>query len=77
MYNYGCLGEYRIGDSCVFLCLRWPELALTSALPLRFLMLIIAGRVSLHQQEVIEHLQEENRAAQEQMGGKRLKMTEG
>ncbi len=47
-----------------------------NALPLQFLMLIFAGWVSRHQQEVIEYLQEENRALREQMGGKRLRFTD-
>jgi hypothetical protein len=43
-----------------------------NALPLQFLMLIFAGWVNRHQQDVIEYLQEENRALREQLGGKRL-----
>ena len=45
-----------------------------SALPL--LLLIFAGWVSRHQQDVIDYLQEENRALREQMGGKRLRFTD-
>jgi hypothetical protein len=33
-----------------------------NALPLQFLMLIFAGWVNRHQQDVIEYLQEEDRA---------------
>jgi hypothetical protein len=39
-------------------------------------MLISAGWVNRHQQDVIEYLQEENRALREQLGGKRLKFTD-
>jgi transposase InsO family protein len=55
---------------------RWPKLALMNALPLQFLMLIFAGWVNRHQQDVIEYLQEENRALREQLGGKRLRFTD-
>ena len=47
-----------------------------NALPLQFLMLIFAGWVRRHQQDVIDYLQEENRALREQMGGKRLRLTD-
>ncbi len=47
-----------------------------NALPLRFLMLIFAGWVNRHQQDVIEYLQEENRALRKQLGGKRLRFTD-
>jgi hypothetical protein len=40
------------------------------ALPLRFLTLNFAGWVNRHQQDVIEYLQEENRALREQLVGK-------
>ncbi len=39
-------------------------------------MLIFAGWVNRHQQDVIEYLQEENRALREQLGGKRLRFTD-
>jgi putative transposase len=55
---------------------RWPKLTLLNALPLQFLMLIFAGWVNRHQQDVIEYLQEENRALREQLGGKRLRFTD-
>jgi hypothetical protein len=42
-----------------------------NALPLQFLMLIFAGWVNRHQQDVTEYLQEENRALREQLGRKR------
>ncbi len=47
-----------------------------NALPLQFLMLIFAGWVNRHQQDVIEYLQEENRALREQLGGKRLRFSD-
>jgi len=47
-----------------------------NALPLQFLMLIFAGWVNRYQQDVIEYLQEENRALREQLGGKRLRFTD-
>jgi len=47
-----------------------------NALRLQFLMLIFAGWVNRHQQEVIEYLQEENRVLREQLGGKRLRFTD-
>ena len=39
-----------------------------NTLPLQFLMLIFAGWVNRHQEDVIEYLQEENRALREQLG---------
>ena len=47
-----------------------------NALPLQFLMMIFAGWVNRHQQDVIEYLQAENRALREQSGGKRLRFTD-
>ena len=47
-----------------------------NALPLQFQMLIFAGWVNRHQQDVIEYLQEENRALREQLGGKRPRFTD-
>jgi hypothetical protein len=47
-----------------------------NALPLQFLMMLFAGWVNRHQQDVIEYLQEENRALREQLGGKRLRFTD-
>jgi transposase InsO family protein len=43
---------------------------------LQFLMMFFAGWVNRHQQDVIEYLQEENRAFREQLGGKRLRFTD-
>jgi hypothetical protein len=62
--------------SAHFFDLRWPKLGPMNALPLQFLMLIFAGWVNRHQQDVIEYLQEENRALREQLGGKRLRFTD-
>jgi putative transposase len=47
-----------------------------NALPLHFLMLIFAGWVNRHQQDVIDYLQEENRVLREQLGGKRFRFTD-
>jgi putative transposase len=47
-----------------------------NALPLQFLMLIFAGWVNRHQQDVIEYLEAENRFLREQLGGKRLRFTD-
>jgi len=47
-----------------------------NSLPLQFLLMIFAGWVNRHQQDVIEYLQAENRALLEQLGGKRLRFTD-
>jgi hypothetical protein len=47
-----------------------------NALPIQFLMLIFSGWVNRHQQDVIEYLQEENRALGGQLGGKQLRFTD-
>jgi hypothetical protein len=39
-----------------------------NALPLQFMMLLFAGWVNRHQQEVIEYLQEENRTLRARFG---------
>jgi putative transposase len=62
--------------SARFFELCWPRLSLMNALPLQFLMLVFAGWVNRHQQDVIEYRQEENRALREQLGGKRLRFTD-
>jgi hypothetical protein len=54
----------------------WPRLGQMNALPIQFLMLIFAGWANRHQHDVIEYLQEENRALREQLGGKRLRFTD-
>jgi hypothetical protein len=45
-------------------------------LPLPFLMLVFAGWVNRHQQEMIEDLQEENRFLRAQLGGKSLRFND-
>ncbi len=47
-----------------------------NTLQLQFLMLIFAGWVNRHQQDVIEYLQEENRVLRSQLPGKRLRFTD-
>ncbi len=47
-----------------------------NTLQLQFLMLIFVGWVNRSQQDVIEHLQEENRGLREQLGAKRLLFTD-
>jgi hypothetical protein len=47
-----------------------------NAPPLQFLLMLFAGWVNRHQQDVIEYLQAENRALREQLGGKRLRFTD-
>ena len=71
MHNYECLG-----DLDPFIGTRWSELGPVNALPLHFLMLIFVGWVNRHQQDVIEYFQVENRALREQLGGKRLRLTD-
>ncbi len=48
-----------------------------NTLQLHFLMLIFAGWVNRSQQDVLEYLQEENRVLREQLGGRRLRFTDG
>lgn len=45
-------------------------------LPLQFLLILLAGWLSRHQQEGVEYLQEENRLLREQVGRKRLRFTD-
>jgi transposase InsO family protein len=45
-------------------------------LPLQLLVVLLAGWLCRHQQELIEYLQEENRVLREQLGGKRLRFTD-
>ncbi len=47
-----------------------------NALPLQVLMMLFAGWVNRHQQDVIEYQQAENRALRDQLGGKRLRFTD-
>ncbi len=48
-----------------------------NTLQLQFLMLIFAGWVNRSQQDAIEYLQDENWVLREQLGGKRLLLTDG
>lgn len=43
---------------------------------LQFWVMVVAGWVGRHQQEVIEYLQAENRLLLDQLGGKRLRFTD-
>ncbi len=44
--------------------------------PLRFLLATFAGWVNRHQAQAIDYLVEENRVLKEQLGGKRLRLTD-
>lgn len=44
-------------------------------LPLRLLLLTLAGWVNRHQQHVIDYLVEENRVLREQLRGRRVRLT--
>jgi len=44
--------------------------------PLQLPLVIFAGWVNRHQLDVIEHLQEENRALKERLGGRRIRLTD-
>jgi putative transposase len=50
---------------------------LTDCLPLRALLLTAIGWVSREQQRAIEYLIEENRVLKEQLGSRRLRLTDG
>jgi hypothetical protein len=45
-------------------------------LPLQFLLILLAGWVNRHQEDVIEYLREENRVLRELHGKKRLRFTD-
>ena len=45
-------------------------------LPLRLLLLTLAGWVNRHQQHVIDYLVEENRVLREQLRGRRVRLTD-
>ncbi|MEO6595615.1 MAG: hypothetical protein ABIP94_12755 [Planctomycetota bacterium] len=45
-------------------------------LPLRFLLLVFAGLVNRKQSNVVEFLREENRVQREQIGKRRLRLTD-
>ena len=47
-----------------------------NTLLLQFLMMIFAGWVNRHQQDVIEYLQEENQDLRERLDGNRLRFTD-
>jgi len=44
--------------------------------PARFLVMLLAGWLNRHQEGVIEYLREENRVLREQLGGRRLRLTD-
>ena len=44
--------------------------------PLRLLLVTLAGWVNRQQQHVIEYLVEENRVLREQLGGRRIRLTD-
>ena len=44
--------------------------------PLQLLLATFAGWVNRHRDEVIEYLVEENRVLKEQLGGRRLRLTD-
>src|SRR6266851_6642020 len=44
--------------------------------PLRLLLVTLAGWVNRRQQEVIDYLVEENRVLREQLGGRRVRLTD-
>jgi hypothetical protein len=46
-------------------------------LPLRLLLLTLAGWGNRHQQHVIDYLIEENRVLREQLRGRRVRLTDG
>ena len=43
---------------------------------LQFLVVVLAGWINRHQQDVIEYLKEENRVYREQLGGKRPRFSD-
>ena len=47
------------------------------AVPLRILIVALAGSVNRHQLEVIEYLREENRVLKEHVDGRRMRLTDG
>jgi len=48
----------------------------TGFLPLQLLLATFAGWVNRHQAQAIDYLVEENRVLKEQLGGKRLRLTD-
>src|SRR5678815_6154277 len=45
--------------------------------PFRFLLIAVAGWMNQHQLLAIDYLREENRVLREQLGGRRLRFTDG
>ena len=43
---------------------------------LQFLVLTFAGWLNRHQEDLIDYLREENRVLREQLGGRRLRLTD-
>src|SRR3954449_12042759 len=59
----------------------WPARSYTREVPqvldpFRFLLIAVAGWMNQHQQQMIEYLREENRVLREQLGGRRLRLTD-
>ena len=52
------------------------SVALMVPLPIQFLLFLLAGWVSRHQQQKIEYLMAENTAFREQLGGRRIRFTD-
>ena len=50
-------------------------LSTASPTAFHFLLLVVAGWVNRHQNQVIEYLKEENRVLREQLHGRRLRLT--
>jgi hypothetical protein len=44
--------------------------------PFRFLLIAVAGWMNQHQLQVIDYLGEENRVLREQLGGRRLRLSD-
>ncbi|HTG61258.1 MAG TPA: hypothetical protein VMG63_17850, partial [Terriglobia bacterium] len=44
--------------------------------PFRFLLISLAGWMNQRQQDALDYLQEENRVLREQLGGKRLRLSD-
>jgi putative transposase len=44
--------------------------------PFRFVLLAVAGWMNQQQSQTIEYLREENRVLREQLGGRRLRLTD-
>ena len=49
---------------------------MAATLPLQLLLLTVSGWVHRHQQDVIAYLVEENRVLKEQLGGRKLRLTD-